>query len=537
MPHLDEKFKVLQELPADGYVQLFEVEDPNGVQGLLYWFEVHNPEARSTFHRYKNAIRKLESANLTVEHVLVSANPGRYYVFWPSSTLNSAGPKKIKPITEVLTLFGYGPSDLKTTDLNGKVVVARLIPQVGQSAAPAVVERTFTPAPAVAPREVPLKNFSQKIFRNRKPAEPVENLKFRWNRWLPGLLLGAVGLMLGWTASIRYLNPPQFSLPDLVGMSPTQAEEAVRPYGLKVAYSEGSDVSKPVDQVLEQNPDAGTRVKPGRRLELTLNKPKFGKVPTIVGNSVENARIAIEAAGYKLSTITKIASGDTRDMVLGSIPQEGLPLKPGESIRILISTGTRPLARETVVPDLTGLSKDDAEYILRIADLISVPVVTASSAPDGIVLGQNPGPGVLLAKEARVQIYISGRSSAKVPAASPFAPALLDPPPPPPPVIETPPAETPTETPPEGTIPTDGATPPPVEQTNERRVNVSYTLDAVEYPNGAVVAIVVDDESGSTTIVEGPQVAGWSINQEVVVRGAATWRVVVDGVTKLEGEL
>ncbi|RMH55595.1 MAG: serine/threonine kinase, partial [Deinococcus-Thermus bacterium] len=69
----------------------------------------------------------------------------------------------------------------------------------------------------------------------------------------------------------------------------------------------------------------------------------------------------------------------------------------------------------------------------------------------------------------------------------------------------------------------------------ERRVVVSYTLPE-NLPN-AVVVITVQDEVIVNTLFEGPVEQPWSFNQEVVVRGSAILRVVVNGQLTVESPL
>jgi beta-lactam-binding protein with PASTA domain len=529
---LDDKFTILSEEPAQGFLRPYWVQTPEGIKGQLYWFEVHTPEARTAFHRYKNAIRRLEAQGFLPPGVLVSANPGRYYVFWPEQAKAALKARRLKPLLEVLEPFGYQESDLEVSEVGGRPLVGKLRPQVSSS--PKGSSRTdLSPSLPALPTEPP----PAKVEMPRKPSPPPRIGETRsrlpkpvhranWPGWLPGLLMLALGSMALWQAANSYLNPPEYVLPDLVGKTPRQALEAVRAYGLKVEFVEGSDVSLPKDQILEQTPDPGTRVKPGRRLELVVNKPRFGSVPTVSGRSLEDARQALEAAGYRLAGITRIASGDTADTVLSSIPREGQPLPPGQGVRLLVSSGARPPARETLVPDLTGLTEEEARYILTVAELQAQTVQVASGAPDGLVIGQEPGPGVVLPRETVVRVLVAAQPMASVPKASPFAPPRLEPPRPPEPT----PIPEPTN--PNANPPTPSPAPTGPQ---ERRVNVSYTLP--ENIPSAVVVITVQDEVLVNTVFEGPVQQPWSFSQEIVVRGSAVLRVVVNGEQVLETPL
>ncbi|MCS7057664.1 MAG: PASTA domain-containing protein [Meiothermus sp.] len=501
VPLLDEQFSVLAEVSRQGFVRLYQVEASGGQKGWLFWFEVHTPEARTAFHRYKNAIRRLETQGFLPEGVVVSANPGRYYAFWPERPKGLLKTRRLKPVLEILKPFGYSEADLELGEENGQVRVVRLFPQVGHPPSSPQTQTEAMPPPA------------------HKGAQPP-GARRRWIGWLPGLLMLALGSLALLEAAHRYLNPPEYVLPDLVGKTPRQALEAVRGFGLQVEFAEGSDPSLPEDRVLKQTPDPGTRVKPGRRLELVVNKPRLGNVPTVVGRSLEDARRALEAAGYRVAGVTRIASGDTADTVLASIPREGQPIRPGEGVRLLVSSGARSPIRETLVPDLSGLTEEQARYILAVAELQAQVTRVPSGAPEGRVIAQEPSPGATLARESVVQIIVATQPGANLPKTSPFPPPRLAAPPPP----EPPPS------PGSGTQ-TNPTPPGPA----ERRVVVSYTLPE-NLPN-AVVVITVQDEVIVNTLFEGPVEQPWSFNQEVVVRGSAILRVVVNGQLAVESPL
>lgn len=562
MTVLDDKYAVLEEAPAQGFLRTYRVRREDGPEGRLYWFEVHTPQARTAFHRYKNALRRLEGAEYLIPGVQISANPGRYYVFWPAAARAAVRPKKLKPILEILEPFGYLEEDLTLSEEAGRPLVCDLKPQissppVSRENLPALpVDPGLTP-PTVSLSQAALQTASSgpvsraevratpppalKPVASPQPPRRMRRYPLNWPGWAPGVALLAVGGWLLYGAAMRYLNPPEYQLPDLVGKTPTQAYDAVKNLGLKVVFSEGNDPALPKDQILDQTPDPGSKVKPGRRLELVINKPKFGLVPTVAGRSLADAQVALDSAGYKISGITRIASGDTKDTVLASIPQEGQPLKSSEGVRLLVSSGVRPAPRETLLPDLRGLNEDEARYVLSVAELTGVVSRVASGAPSGTVIGQNPGPGVTLAREAVVRLQVAAQPTASIPKASPFEPPRLEPPPPPEP---TPPPDQNANPGTEPTFPQPGpdrgstsSNPQTPSGPQERRVNVSYTLPA-QYPTGTVVAIIVQDETEVRTLFEGPVDAGFTLPaQEIIVRGAATFRVLVNGEQVLETPL
>lgn len=521
MTLLDGKYAVVQDLGSQGFLRTHRVR-AGDIQGTLYWFEVHTPEARSAFHRYRNALKRLEALGATPSGLEISAKPGRYYVFWPDLAAPPPGrpPKRARlgPWLEVLSPFGYGEMDLKVGEQAGKPVLADLNPLAGlasfskaslnkpgptRSESPRPLSssgRVVTPEPAPTPNRPPSTPPSGNAARAPQP-EP-RRYRLNWPAWAPGLvfmLLGGLSLFLG---AERYLNPPQYILPDLHGKTPRQAVEAVRGMGLRVEFVEGSDQSQPKETILEQSPEAGSIVKPGRRLELVLNRPKLGSVPTLVGRPLEDAQRALEAAGYVVGPISRVFAEATAGTVLASLPAPGTELRQGAAVRLLVSTGTRP-PLDTILPDLTGLTLEEAQYLLNIAELKPQVFQVASGAPEGQVLAQQPDPGTLMNKNAVVRLTVATQPNVSLPQNSPFAP---------------PPRPEPTPQ------------PQPAPQLGVRNVPLSITLPSNQ--EGAQVRLTVDDANPPTRVLyEGPFPPGGLIEVAggVPVQGNATFRLYVNG--------
>ncbi|HEU4741501.1 MAG TPA: PASTA domain-containing protein [Meiothermus sp.] len=520
MTLLDGKYTVVQDLGSQGFLRTHRVRSSE-TQGTLYWFEVHTPEARSAFHRYRNALKRLETLGATPHGLEISAKPGRYYVFWPDLTAPTPGrsPKRARlgPWLEALSPFGYGEKDLRVGDQDGKPVLADLNPLAGLAGfskaslnkpGPARPESPRPPPPAgrtvINPEPAPAPP-AGKPARAPGPAPRPEPRRYRlnWPAWVPGLvfmLLGGLALFLG---AERYLNPPQHILPDLHGKTPRQAVEAVRGMGLRVEFVEGNDQSQPKETILEQSPEAGSIVKPGRRLELVLNRPKLGSVPTLVGRPLEDAQRALEAAGYVVGPVSRVSAEATAGTVLASLPATGTELRQGEAVRLLVSTGARP-PLDTILPDLTGLTLEEAEYLLNIAELQTQVFRVASGAPEGQVLSQQPDPGTLMNKNAVVRLTVATQPDVSLPQNSPFAPPTPQP------------------------QPTPEPTPTP--QAGVRNVPLSITLPSNQ--ESAQVRLTVDDANPPTRVLyEGPFPPGGLIEVAggVAVQGNATFRLYVNG--------
>ncbi len=403
MPALDGKYEIGKELHQDGFLKVYEVAGPEG-EGTLYWFEVHTPEARAVFYRYRKALKRLEELGV-LRGVTISAKPGRYYVFWPRVAAPAALPPKgrrvrqeVGRVLEALAPFQYALPDLDLRLEESGLVVADLKP---------LAQHT--------PEEIPRLNGQFARYTRARPARRSR----RWaGGWVPGLLMALLGAVALGQGVYRYLNPPEYTLPDLKGLSPRAALEQVHDMGLRIEFREASDPTRPRDVILEQTPDPGTRVKPGRRLELVLNRPKPGRVPELAEMGVDEAQKTLEDSGYAVGRVVYVHADAPQETVIATRPAASTPLALGQPVDLLVSQG--PAEEQTVLPDLRGLSLEEAQYLLSVADLrVGAIQEELSPAPPGEVLDQSPPPGVVLPVGSPVTLKVSTQAEVLLPAEPP----------------------------------------------------------------------------------------------------------------------
>lgn len=108
-------------------------------------------------------------------------------------------------------------------------------------------------------------------------------------------------------------------VPDVKGMSVSEAEMMFRNHGLNSIVSDSSYVkNKPAGIVLDIKPAAGQKVKEGRTIYLTINTldTPLRVVPDVADNSsVRQAQAKLAAAGFKL-TGNQLVNGE-KDWVYG----------------------------------------------------------------------------------------------------------------------------------------------------------------------------------------------------------------------------
>ncbi|WP_342318771.1 Stk1 family PASTA domain-containing Ser/Thr kinase [Corynebacterium mayonis] len=140
------------------------------------------------------------------------------------------------------------------------------------------------------------------------------------------------------------------------------------------------------------------------------------EVPDLQGKTREEAVSILERLGLQVAFSDTPSPDAPRGEVLGTNPQAGSQLRRGTLVTVSVSSG-REL---TDVPDLTGLSPQDAAGALDDADLElndNIRREFSEDVPEGVVISQNPAAGVQLSKGSKVSIIVSkGREKVVVPS-------------------------------------------------------------------------------------------------------------------------
>ncbi len=568
---IDSKYTVLSELLRDGHMVLYSVTGPQSGELLrLGWFEVSTSAQRSSFHRYRSALKALAPAGL----LDVVARPGAYYTVWkplegqPLSAflaLPVRGELAVQALRDLATGLseqGYALSDAEVifTEDEGSSE-----PQIGY-----LVPAERTVDEAVAINAQALSPLRRGRLRRHRPALSVWAV-------LPGLLfLGAAGY-LGAKATRIYLNPPVHELSSVVGQPAETGAKALADAGFRVVYADGEGDGQAVGTVLTQDPAAGTSLPAGRQVTLTVNNPPPLTVPRLDDLSLD--QVAVSLAESRLTrgqvlTIDGTFTNTPKGRVITQLPAAGSTAQRGDKVTLLISGGIG--SKQTWLPPLTGLTFDDARDLVRRAGLVVNKVTRQnSSARENTVLTQSPAPYAKVDVGSAVALTVAtvsftgpsqsaGNLPLPPPVYVPSTPTPTDPVPTDPTgnttanttegtasngaaaTPDTPAAATTGATqnggqtpeavqpdtipvaPQTGTAQTGGAQP---ETTQTRSVQLNYAFPA-NLPEGTV-DIVVRDQDGERTVLSGTpssSAAGATAQQDgVQVRGDATFIVRVNG--------
>jgi len=163
----------------------------------------------------------------------------------------------------------------------------------------------------------------------------------------------------------------------------------------------------PRDVVLDQRPPAGSRVKPGRRVYLTINTGDTTTVtvPSVIGLSLREAQSRIVVLGLTVPEVLPDSiPASHANTVTRQNPPAGDRVPHGADVTLWYSTGLGE--RYVQVPDVTGLAADEARSLLLSLRLRSV-VLGSHESDRPTVLAQSPAPGTQVREGFEVRLRIS----------------------------------------------------------------------------------------------------------------------------------
>jgi serine/threonine-protein kinase len=197
---------------------------------------------------------------------------------------------------------------------------------------------------------------------------------------------------------------PKTSVPDVTGMNYGDAVQALNDANLNAKRHEVFS-SKPVDQVVGQDPAAGEQVVEGTEVTLDVSKgTKQVEVPNVVGMTEADARSTLEAAGFEVSSTSAPSDTTAEGNVSDQSPDGGTSAEKGSTVAITVSSGPST----TTVPDEVGQDKQVAIDDLK-ANGFKVKVNNVACGDpnqDNIVQDQNPAGGSDAESGSTVDIFV-----------------------------------------------------------------------------------------------------------------------------------
>ncbi|MCR4806386.1 MAG: Stk1 family PASTA domain-containing Ser/Thr kinase [Lachnospiraceae bacterium] len=212
-------------------------------------------------------------------------------------------------------------------------------------------------------------------------------------------------------------------VPDVVGMSLTDASNALKAAGLTARATKSDPSVSEQDAVIEsQDPAGGTIVEEGHVMTLVVGrKPEEAEidvdvpenenlggaaVPDVVGLSEAEARVAIENEGFTFTSIEQENENVDKGKVISQTPLGATNAPLGSAIQVTISLGKN--VEEVQVPDVTGKDEATARALLVEAGLTcNASEENNDTVAKGTVISQSVSSGTTVEKGSSVDVKIS----------------------------------------------------------------------------------------------------------------------------------
>jgi len=189
------------------------------------------------------------------------------------------------------------------------------------------------------------------------------------------LLVVAVLLFIGWGWLRLYTRHGEaMRVPDLQGLSLEEATAMLEKRDLSTLVIDSVHTEElPKGSVVEQDPEPGIDVKPGRKIYLVLNanQPKMIDMPGLVDLSKRQAMSVLEIVGLKVKEL-QYRPDPCLDCVIEQ-RYKGVPIaandkiRRGEAITLVLGAGEK--GERVPVPDLRGLTRSEVAIVLNMASL------------------------------------------------------------------------------------------------------------------------------------------------------------------------
>ena len=313
-----------------------------------------------------------------------------------SRGLDVAAPPADSWATEVLPTSGMGGAQTAAT-----TPMSAVAPRGGGQAMAA----TSTSLPPVAERA--------------DAAEEASKARKRRTVIIASVVAIALLLIAGsvWALTRRAAAPETVAVPTVVGLSQANAKAQIEAAGFVWELNSEKVASDSVEEgsVASTDPAGGTQAGKGSTVRVTISSgPDSVVLPdNLVGMTPEDARKAIEALGLKWELDSSKVASDTvaEGKVAQTNPSPGSKVKAGQTIRVYLSSGSD----EVEVPDLSGMSQDQARSALKAVGLELGNVTSVDSEKDkDRIVAQDPATGTKVKKGTTIGVSVSNGKTAQV---------------------------------------------------------------------------------------------------------------------------
>jgi beta-lactam-binding protein with PASTA domain len=240
--------------------------------------------------------------------------------------------------------------------------------------------------------------------------------------WLLAALLVVAAVAGGWYVYTKIqdqLNQTKpVSVPLVQGSIERLAVQKLEAAGLKVQVRRLPNDTVDVGRVFDQSRPPGERTEKGNLvvIKVSSGKPKV-TVPGVVGQQATDAVAALTSKGLKVK-VHNVNSDKETGTVTGQDPKAGTRLVKGDTVRINVSQGPKPVP----VPPVVGSPYESAASTLQGAGFAVARRDVESNEPKGVVVQQDPSANSVVGPGTTVTLSVSkGPTVAAVPDVTSFS--------------------------------------------------------------------------------------------------------------------
>ncbi len=220
----------------------------------------------------------------------------------------------------------------------------------------------------------------------------------------------------------------QFGVPFLIGLPVADAQTLIEAQGFVIGpITSQENSTEPPGKVVGQNPPAGSQAAAGSAISLTVSAgPNQVTLESLDGLTEREAVSKLAQLGLKWDIRADFDALVERGRVIRTEPVAGQSLTPGDTVRVFVSDGPKPVD----VPSLLGLTEDAARtraeslgLVLRVS---AAKIQVNDPALVGRVVDQFPPAGETLLPGETVTVTLGEAP----PTTTTTTTTLLPPPPP-----------------------------------------------------------------------------------------------------------
>ncbi len=194
------------------------------------------------------------------------------------------------------------------------------------------------------------------------------------------------------------------TIPDVVGDTVEIARGKLYAAGFPMTIVEEENDSSPAGTVMRQSPEPDSVAEPDVNVTVYVAKsPGTIEIPDVSGQPIDEARLTLTKAGFRVSPQTEASETVDKGMVIRTEPVAGTKVDRATPVIIYVSGG-----QGIVVPSVIG--KSQAEAAKTLSDLGFAVDVTARAvvdkADEGKVVSQSPAAGTEGANGSTVVLRI-----------------------------------------------------------------------------------------------------------------------------------